>query len=208
MSKLGNPITNLGRCPHCGVAEPNIYPLFIHPAPVPRGDGGPPLKWGMYACATCGHALLAQALGSDAQSRSDIVRVIPRGRSAHADLPAMARRFLDQAYQTLQSPDAAAVMAGSAVDAMLKEIGYLDGSVYSRIDQALKDNRITEGMAEWAHVVRLGANRPRHADLADPHVTSDEAAQSVDFAEALGHFLFVLTARISRGIEKAIDISR
>jgi hypothetical protein len=60
-------------------------------------------------------------------------------------------------------------------------------------------------MADWAHEVRLGSNRPRHADIDKPNVSADEAAQSVEFAEALGNFLFVLTARIDRGLKAAAD---
>jgi hypothetical protein len=62
-------------------------------------------------------------------------------------------------------------------------------------------------MADWAHEVRLGSNRPRHADEKRPHVSSEEAKQSVEFAEALGQFLFVLTARIDRAIAKAKEIA-
>lgn len=104
---------------------------------------------------------------------------------------------------TLHAPDASAVMSGSAVDAMLKLLGYEKGSVYVRIDQAVAGHQITESMGEWAHSVRLGANRPRHADLDSPHVSPEEAAQSLEFAEALAFFLFVLTRRIERGREAA-----
>jgi hypothetical protein len=62
-------------------------------------------------------------------------------------------------------------------------------------------------MADWAHEVRLGSNRPRHADIDRPHVTVEEANQSVEFADALGYFLFVLKARIDRGIRTAIQAS-
>ncbi|WP_162307534.1 DUF4145 domain-containing protein [Bradyrhizobium amphicarpaeae] len=122
---------------------------------------------------------------------------------AHTDIPEPARTYLQQAYETLHAPDAAAVMAGSAVDAMLKVRGLTNGSLYSRIDEALSQNLLTKGMAEWAHEVRLGSNRPRHADRENPHVSPDEAKQSVEFAEALGNFLFVLTARIDRGLKEA-----
>jgi hypothetical protein len=128
---------------------------------------------------------------------------MPGFPQAHEDLPDPARRFLDQAMQTLAAPDASAVMSGSAVDAMLKALGYEKGSVYDRIDEAVKDHHLTEAMGEWAHSVRLGANRPRHADKDRPHLTPDEARQSLEFAEALGGFLFVLTAKINRGIRAA-----
>lgn len=135
----------------------------------------------------------------DTASNTVIAQVFPRGKDAHEDIPETARQFLQQAYETLHAPDAAAVMAGSAVDAMLKELGLKDGSLYSRIDKAVEGHILTKGMGEWAHEVRLGSNRPRHADEERPHVLSEEAAQSVEFAEALGNFLFVLTKRIERG---------
>jgi hypothetical protein len=131
----------------------------------------------------------------------EIIDVSPKAKQAHEDLPERARGFLQQAYDTLHAPDAAGVMAASAVDAMLKELGYNDGSLYARIDQAVADHRLTADMGEWAHNVRLGANRPRHADEENPNLTAEEASQSVEFAEALGQFLFVLAARIQRGIE-------
>lgn len=131
----------------------------------------------------------------------------PSEKVAHEDIPPVARTYLQQAIDTLFAPDAAAVMAGSAVDAMLKHMGYVDGSVYTRIEQAWKDHKLTEGMKEWAHEVRLGSNRPRHADGENPHVSPDEARQSVEFAEALGQFLFVLSAKVERGIEAAKSAS-
>jgi hypothetical protein len=94
-------------------------------------------------------------------------------------------------------------MAGSAVDAMLKRLGYEKGHVYDRIDAAVRDHKLTENMGKWAHEVRLGSNRPRHADKENPHVSDRQAKQSVDFAEALAFFLFVLTKQIERGTEAA-----
>ncbi|WP_287382098.1 DUF4145 domain-containing protein [Mesorhizobium sp.] len=134
--------------------------------------------------------------------------LFPDAKEAHEDIPEPARRFLQQAFETLHAPDAAAVMAGSAVDAMLKFHKLVEGNLYGRIDEALKQHLLTEGMAKWAHSVRLGSNRPRHADEKRPHVSPDEAIQSVEFAEALGNFLFVLTAKIDRGIKAAEEAEK
>lgn len=157
--------------------------------------------WAAFTCRTCGSVVTTRSFGVN--WRGMVEEIFPREKSAHEDIPEPARTFLQQAYETLHAPDAAAVMGGSAVDAMLKHHGYVDGSLYQRIDKALEANLLTKGMADWAHSVRLGSNRPRHADAERPHVTTDEAKQSVDFAEALGNFLFVLTARIERGIKAA-----
>ena len=131
-----------------------------------------------------------------------IEALFPASREVAAELPAVAKTFMTQAIETLHAPDAAAVMAGAAVDAMLKAKGYTEGSLYTRIDQAKNDALLTAGMADWAHSVRLGSNRPRHADMDSPHVSPADAKRSVDFAEALGNFLFVLTAQIEDAMKE------
>ena len=142
--------------------------------------------------------------GQDA-ANAEICAIFPDIKKVSDDLPERAKKYLAQAYETLAAPDAAAMVAGSAVDAMLKELKYTEGSVYARIDKAVADNVLTPKMGDWAHEVRLGSNRPRHADEDDPHVSPEEALQAVEFADALGTFLFVLNARIDRGLKAAGD---
>jgi hypothetical protein len=111
-----------------------------------------------------------------------------------------AREYLQQAINSLHAPAGAIMLTASAVDAMLKEKGYKDGSLNSRIDKAAVDHLITQGMATWAHHIRLDANDQRHADEAAPLPSTDEAQRCIDFAQALGEFMFVLPGRIARGI--------
>lgn len=202
--QMGTQLLGIGRCPHCSIASPSLNGVWRSQGPTTRTDGGPKQIWGTYLCASCGSAVTCRA---DWDGRAGgVVKftgIFPDAKFAHLDIPDPARTFLQQAYETLHAPDAAAVMAGSAVDSMLKHHGLVDGSLYKRIDEALEKNMLTKGMADWAHEVRLGSNRPRHADAEKPHVSPEEARQSVEFAEALGNFLFVLTARISRGLEAA-----
>ena len=199
---MGDTLYGIDRCPHCGIATPNMNRMWASDGPSPRRDGGRAIYWGCYRCARCGAATIVSADATSARY-FEVDACFPEPKQAHADVPEPANRFLQQAFDTLHAPDAAAVMAGSAVDAMLKEKGLSEGSLYTRIDQALTANMLTQGMADWAHSVRLGSNRPRHADAENPHVSASEAKQSVDFAEALANFLFVLTARIERGLQKA-----
>jgi hypothetical protein len=204
-NRLGQQITGFKNCPNCGVASPVIVHVVSSQAPIRPSDGGRGSRWALYACTTCGQALMAKGapVGQQDVSHPEIIEIFPTPKQAHVDIPENARQFLQQAYETLHAPDAAGVMAASAVDAMLKNLGYVKGSLYERIDKAAGDGVLTKAMSDWAHEVRLGANRPRHADSDKPHLSRDEAKQSVDFAEALGHFLFVLSARIERGIEAA-----
>jgi hypothetical protein len=195
-NEAGAKLFGLGRCPHCTVATPNMNKVWSDKV---REVDRP--IWAAYRCSTCTGVVLT--LGHLGYDRFEVSRLFPDAKTAHEDIPEPGRTFLQQAYDTLHAPDASAVMAGSAVDAMLKHHGFAEGSLYKRIDEALGANILTQSMADWAHEVRLGSNRPRHADKDKPHVSEEEAKQSVEFAEALGNFLFVLTARIKRGIDAA-----
>jgi Domain of unknown function (DUF4145) len=92
------------------------------------------------------------------------------------------------------------ILAASAVDAMLKRKGYTEGTLNARINNAAKDNLITAEMALWAHDVRLDANEQRHAGESSPLASEEDAKRSIDFAMALGTFLFTLPERVKRGI--------
>ena len=92
------------------------------------------------------------------------------------------------------------MLAASSVDAMLKEKGYRDGSLYLRIGKAVEDNLLTSEMATWAHEVRLDANDKRHADNNAALPNEDDAQKVLDFATAIAEYLFVLPAKIQRGL--------
>lgn len=95
------------------------------------------------------------------------------------------------------------MLAASSVDAMLKAKNLTSGSLYARIDEAAKKHLITSQMADWAHDVRLDANDQRHSDEDTALPDQDQARKCVEFATAFGQFLFVLPARVQRGIESA-----
>lgn len=95
------------------------------------------------------------------------------------------------------------MLTASAVDAMLKAQGYKEGSLYNRIDKAAEEHVITTNMAMWAHEIRLEANEQRHADDSVSLPTEVEAKRCLDFAVALGQFMFVLPSRVEKGLEEA-----
>lgn len=186
----------VARCPHCGVGRPQFAQIQDFGI---RGNR----QWAVYCTTCCGGLLLAEGRKGMTVPNGPIETLYPSAPSAAPEIPDPARRYLQQALETLHAPDAAAVMAGSAVDAMLKHFNLIEGSVYHRIDEAVRQHILTAAMGDWAHEVRLGSNRPRHADRENPHISPQQAQQSVEFAEALGHFLFVLSSRINKGIEDA-----
>ena len=207
--KLTPILQGVSRCPFCSKSDPTLSQVWeAGTSGTPRADGALSQRWAAYRCASCGSIITACGAPGDnigLVSLPYVFEVYPAPPEVSDAIPAQAKRFLEQALETLHAPDAAAVMAGSAVDGMLKHLGYQDGSLYSRIDKARDDAILTQRMADWAHSVRLGSNRPRHADADRPNVTPEEAKRSVRFAQALGDFLFVLSAQIEDAVRHAND---
>ena len=186
----------LSRCPHCGVDKPNlVYSGQFEP----RAYTVQMRYWRVYICARCAGLISAEAAGWDHEAFA----IFPSPQDVSEDIPARARAYLDQAIGSLSSPAGAVMLAASAVDAMLKAKNLNEGSLYSRISEAAKSHLITNEMAEWAHDVRLEANDQRHSDEETPLPDQEQAKKCVEFAVALGQFMYVLPARVERGIKTA-----
>ncbi len=184
------------KCPHCGVTKPQLQRRWMQFIILPDRPYGH--NWATFACTSCASVMLVKSsLGN--QSTLTVLQVFPAVQDVPEDLPEKAANYLKQAMAAVHAPDGAVMLAGSAVDAMLKAKKLTDGSVYARIDEAVKQGILTGDMGEWAHSVRLGANRPRHADDHDPHTSEEEARQAIDFVFTLGRVLFTLPAAIERG---------
>lgn len=197
----------LQTCPYCGTAHPympgvtgihatsHIFQTSDHQDDNPR-------FWGCYACSTCGGVVLAEA-NEESDGRyyyNTIVNVLPPPRVVPKEIPELPSHYLQEAINSMSAPTASLVVCASAVDAMLKEKGYSSGSLFSRIDKAATDHVITADMAKWAHHVRLEANDQRHADRGAVRPTREDAERCLEFALALADFLFVLPARVTRGL--------
>ena len=186
----------LPRCPHCGVDKPNVSYLWQHEQIAFNGQRR---FWRVYSCARCAGVVTAEAPGMDQET----VRIFPAPQDVSENLPERARAYLDQAISSLSAPAGAVMLAASAVDSMLKAKNLTSGGLYARIDEAAKAHLITAEMAQWAHDVRLDANDQRHADDSAPLPDEAQARKCVEFALALGQFMFVLPARVQRGIKSA-----
>jgi hypothetical protein len=189
---------DLPRCPYCHVDKPNLTMLNPEVSTADKTRQFPRF-WRTYSCRTCGGVVVA----ASPATTGEVTEWYPRGDETVDDaIPARAGAYLTQARQALHTPDSSVMTSGSAVDAMLKAKNYKDGSLYSRIDAAAKANIITPDMAAWAHDVRLDANDQRHADEDAPMASHADAVRCLDFAVALAEILFVLPARVQRGMKK------
>lgn len=194
--KLANNSLPLFRCPHCGISLPH---LPIANQTNTAGTGGKRV-WRTFTCTVCGGVVLTgSAEGPDGDYVSECYPSIPEVDGA---VPERARDYLRQARECIGQSAGSVMLSASAVDSMLKAKGLTKESLYNRIDQAASQHLITGDMAKWAHQVRLDANDQRHADDSAPLPTPEDAKRSLDFALALADVLFVLPARVTRGIQQ------
>ena len=184
----------LDRCPHCGVDRPTISILGNYQTE--NFDKSIVRHWATYSCKRCGSAIVASAK----QMNYDVLEIFPKSLEIDKSVPQKARSYLTQAINSKSAPAGAVMLTASAVDAMLKAKNYAEGNLYSRIEAAANNHLITPEMAQWAHEVSLDANDQRHADDEATLPNSDDAEKVIDFALALAEFLFVLPAKIQRGI--------
>ncbi|MCY3623417.1 MAG: DUF4145 domain-containing protein [Gammaproteobacteria bacterium] len=192
----------LDRCPHCEIAKPLLaaHPNFNFMKIAETAN----VLWTVYVCTACNN--VATAKGSPEGNHVYVDDLFPKARVVDTELPEVGRTYLQQAHRSLgDAPDGAAMLASSSIEAMIKDkgVGKKREKLTDRINQAVEDGLITKGMGDWAHKVRLEANDPRHADEAAPHVTREQATVLVEFAETLGHILYVLPSLVAKGISDA-----
>ncbi|MDR6104036.1 hypothetical protein QE369_004233 [Agrobacterium larrymoorei] len=211
---IGFSLRGVERCPHCGIANPLLSRCWEETARIK--DTATARLYATFKCSSCNRIVMAEGPVSPINQHGNFLHyeiaqraeaIYPTPKKVDENLPEDARRYLKQAVDTLFAPDASVVMSASSVDAMLKAKGYLDGSLYSRIDKAVKDHILTEDMGRWAHKVRLEANAVRHADQQVIPPTKEDAEQVLEFSQALGDFLFVFTARVTHGLEQVGAVS-
>ena len=185
------------RCPHCAVDNPNL--LANRGEFTTQGDDGTNRRtWRSYTCQRCGGVVTAYKNSN----QNWVEKYYPEIESVDDNIPDKPKAFLQQAIDSTFAPAGSVMLCASAVDSMLKDKGYLDGSLYARINKAADEHVITREMAQWAHQVRLDANDQRHADENAGLPTVDDAKKVITFAKALAEFLFVLPSKIAKGIEE------
>ncbi|MBJ2250527.1 DUF4145 domain-containing protein [Pseudomonas sp. MF6784] len=191
----------LDRCPHCGVAHPNL--ALEEKFQTTNSKKGGLRQWAIYVCKTCGGAVTTVAdWYAKEKTFHHIQDIWPETQRVDESVPARAKHFLEEALGCMHTPSAALVMAASSVDAMLKVKELKEGSLYSRIEQAVQKHMITDDMAKWAHDVRLDANDQRHADEEAPVPGLQDAQRAVEFVLTLAQILFVLPSRVQRALKQ------
>lgn len=190
------PMFYLPSCPHCGRSDPTLSKIAALNTVSVREKRN--IHWLIYACNSCGGIVAGRGINDGAEAED----YFPKSPTVSPDVPDPAANFLSQALTTKHAPAGCMMLCASAIDAMLKVHGIAEGSLHARIDQAAEEHLITDGMAQWAHKVRLDANDQRHADMGVSPPSLVDAERSLKFALALAEFLFVLPAQVREGTKE------
>nr|WP_321412044.1 DUF4145 domain-containing protein [uncultured Carboxylicivirga sp.] len=190
------PSLKLKRCPHCSVDNPNLI-AAVQEFTTKADNGSNQRNWIAYRCVRCGGVVTASCNPNNRLVQS----IYPEPASVNEVLPTKVKNYLQQAIDSVFAPAGSVMLCASAVDAMLKEKGLTDGSLYNRINKSTEIGLLTNEMSIWAHQVRLDANDQRHSDAEASLPTVDDARQSIEFTQTLAEFLFVLPSKVTRGIE-------
>ena len=208
----GSVVYGLSRCPQCGVATPLISKVGRASLHYESNTHYERDKWFFTgSCSRCKNHVLFYGETVERPLREvdpetlEIIRTFPELETVSDYLPDMARNFLQQAYESKHAPDGAVMLAAASIDAMLKDKGYVEGALYSRIVKSAEDHLLTPEMAAWAHEIRLSANEPRHADVDFIGASKEDAEQIIAFAKALAQYLYELPAKVQKWKEKAVD---
>ncbi len=194
MPNLDNHL-KISRCPHCHISNPNLSGLI--PEFTTKEDNATNLRfWRVYICARCGGVVTAYCN----ETIRMVVKYYPEMETVDEALPPKVRTFLQQAIDSTFAPAGAVMLCASAIDAMFKEKGYMEGGIYSRISYAITDGLMPKEMEEWAHEVRLYAKDQRPSDFSSSLPTVDDAKQAIEFTRTLAQYLFVLPSKVQKGI--------
>ena len=205
-SKIGNRFLNLERCPHCQTAIPtlkailqnNYMETYNHQLKNPQ-------LWGIYQCSFCGGliSICSEAFqGGQMIAELTITKIFPPPSSVSFEhFPEEAVRYLKQAAKVLEEQDSAIMTIASAVNAMLQAKECQGHNLNKKIDNAVEKGIFTEDMKKWADSIRLFGNDSRHPKGQEPP-NREDARQCFEFAMTLGEILFVLPAKVARGLEE------
>lgn len=185
----------LPKCPHCRIDNPNLS--TVNKYSTTNHQGGNRRYWKSYVCQRCGGAVIAH---SGNKENGTMVEFFPQLGTISEALPEKAASFLQQAHDSLHAPSGCIMLCASAVDEMLKQRDFKDGTLYKRIKEASEDGILTSEMEAWAHEVRLDANDERHADEDASLPNENDAKKVLNFTDALAEYLFVLPSRVKRGL--------
>ena len=98
---------DLEQCPHCGRGKPTLSRIHRHKTSG-KIDNQERI-WSFYSCSSCGMVVMGWSTPSDTTA----VEIWPKSKEADESLPSTARKYLQQAINSLAQPSGAIMLAAS-----------------------------------------------------------------------------------------------
>lgn len=163
-------------------------------------------RYTLTRCPVCRSTLLAgQELyrtGPEVEEWSNATRMWPEPDNyLHWTIPFEVRSALEEARRCYKAKafSACAVMCGCAIEAICVE--HTEERALAKGLKALKDKGVIDGrLFEWGDSLRYERNLGAHATGAK--TTRDDARDVLDFATAIGEYVFVLSERYEKYKER------
>lgn len=160
---------------------------------------GEPYRYSLAKCPVCSSTLLGgqdhYQSGPDSWKWSDARRVWPEPDNfLHWTIPSEVRSALEEARKCYKAKafSACAVMCGRAIEAIC--IQHTKEKNLAKGLKALKDKGIIDArLLEWSNSLRHERNLGAHAT--GIKTARDDARDLLDFAIAIGEYVFVLSAK-------------
>src|SRR5687767_6593515 len=89
---ISTTLRGLDRCPHCGIAAPEMLLMWKSDCITPPGEHYGH-NWATFRCTTCYNLLLAKSIKGN-QGTTIIDKIYPAPRTIPDELPELAIRFL------------------------------------------------------------------------------------------------------------------
>lgn len=196
-------------CPFC--LEKGNFSLAYH-AEKKKPNSAKKLNFDTYICRNCMGAV--QVMWSAGEFSSGFhglygYKVQPHPLSGKPEpsenWPEGMRRFWIQAHDSLtqENWDAAAVMARSALQFVVRDKGAGSGSLKEQVKALVDNGTLQSLMGDWAHEVRLLANESAHPEAPAPSdVDPQDVRDIVNFLDYLLLYLYDLPVQIAKYRER------
>jgi len=162
----------------------------------PGEDGLHMARYSMAFCPSCGGVFLHVAATSEPSGHVHEAMLFPAaGHRGIPGLPEPVRRTYGSAQSCFETGnfEPCVVMCRKCIEAMCVSFGVESGRLVDRLRELRDSGRLETRLFEWADHLRLVGNDGAHDS--DGRISKQDAADSLDFVEAILLYTFTLEKR-------------
>jgi hypothetical protein len=166
-----------------------------------------PFKAILVQCPVCNNALLGGSeyvqVGKNQYIWSSLSRLWPEQESYVAsDIPKIARNSLIEARICYKAKayTASVVMSGRTLEAVCKHHSAKNKNLADGLKELKENGIIDDRLFKWGQELRKHRNIGAHAT--DQKISKEDAKDLLDFVNAICEYIFVLTERFNKFMER------